>query len=423
MRTRVIGLLPSAAIALAEGAWVAVVYAALDVVLLAGHAPLGLWPFVIAAGLGIVVARAAGNQDARLGVARLALVLVLAFVAGSLFSTLLAGRPISRPTDLLNAGALMTLVAVWRGTAHWRPEEDDLSLSTLLGIGVPALTVPFVVAVAVSESQRQDFLAVALPGTLLFVAAGLAGIGLTRLAALGRETGADWRTNRSWLALLASLVAGLLIVAVPAALLVGAPLSAIFGWLIDPLRAALDAGAAVIRDLATATGYPVPPPGPPEAVPGTPVVLPFGAPAPFAILFPVAILAILVVAVLVVTRGRRDARRVLPAGVADEESGLKLPHISLPAVRLPSLRLRRRPPRPRTASEAYLATLEGLHGSASRSRSESPRGHARRVERQLGWRFGMLAADYELERYAGAELTGAETKRALRRAVELRQRR
>jgi hypothetical protein len=420
MRTRLIGMLPAVAVALAEGALVAVVYAALDIVLLGGHAAVGLWPFVVAAGLGAAITRVAGDQDARLGVLKLALVLLLAFGAGVLLNTWLGGRPIERPTDLLNAGALMTMVAVWRGTAHWRPEDDDLSLSTLLSIGVPALALPFIVAVAASPSQRQDFFAVAVPATLLFVAAGLAGIGFTRLAALGRETGTDWRTNRAWLALLASLVSGMLIVAAPAAVLVGAPLAAVLGWLIDPLRVALDAGVALVRGLAATGGYQPPPTSLPVAIPVEPPVIPIGTPAPLAILFPIAIVVVVVAAILVLTRHGRAVRRVPPLEI--EESGLELPRLSLPALRLPSLRLRRRRRQPQTASEAYVVALAGLRGSTARSPAESPRNHARRVERQLGWRFEMLAADYELERYASAELSGPETKRALRRSAELHKR-
>jgi len=421
MRTRFIGLLPALVVALAEGAWVAVVYAALDVVLLDGHAGLGLWPFPIAAGLGIVLARAAGNVDGRLGVVGLALVLPVAFVVGALLNVVLGGLPVTRPTDLLNAAALMTMIAVWRGAGHWRPEHDDLNLSTLLGIGVPALALPFVIAVAVTGTQRQEFLALALPATLLFVTAGLAGVGLTRLAALGRATGIDWRTNRSWLVLLGSLIAGLLIIGLPVAVLLGAPLTAVFGWAIDPLRAAIDTSAAVVRGLASAAGYPVPPTTPTATSPGEPYTLPLGSPAPFAILLPLTFLALFVLVVLFAVRRRRATRRVRPLGIEFEESGLELPHIALPGLRLPTLRLRRAR-RPRTASEAYVAALEQLHGSVARSTAESPRGHARRVEGRLGWRFSLLAADYELERYAGAELTGAETGRALRRAAEQRKR-
>jgi hypothetical protein len=424
MRTRLIGMLPAVAVALTEGAWVAVVYAALDVLLLRGHAAVGLWPFVLAAGLGAAITRVAGDQDARLGVFKLVTLLLLAFGAGVVLNTWLGGRPIERPTDLLNAGALMTMVAAWRGTAHWRPEDDDLSLSTLLSIGVPALSVPFIVAIAASQSQRQDFFAVAVPATLLFVAAGLAGIGFTRLAALGRETGTDWRTNRAWLALLASLLIGLLIVAAPAAMLVGAPLAAMFRWLIDPLRAALDAGDALLYGLAAAGGYQPPPAADrPVAIPVEPPVISIGAPAPFAILFAIAVVAFLVVLELVlIGHGGGAGRSAPPLGIDVEESGLELPHLSLPALRLPALRLRRRRRQPQTASEAYVAALAGLHGSTARSPAESPRSHARRVERQLGWRFEMLAADYELERYASLELSGPETRRALRRGAALHKR-
>jgi hypothetical protein len=422
MRARLAGMLPATAVALAEGAWVAVVYAALDIVPAGGHAALGLWSFVIAAAIGIALARIAGDEDARLGLPELVLLTVCAYLAGVALDALAAGRPISQPLDVVRVGGLMTAVAAWRGATHWRPEDDDLSLATVLAIGVPALSLPFIVALAGTDAQRQEFLSLAVPATLLFVAAGLAAVGLTRLAALGRLTGTDRRRGQSWLALLAGLIAGLLLVALPVAWLVGAPVAALFGWVTDPVAAGVRTFAGVLTNLAAGAGYQPPPP--PQPVPGlTPdqAKMPTTGPVALIVLIPLSAALLVLAFVLIQLLRTRAARRVRPIRTGIEESGLELPRFSLPEIRLPSLHLPRRARRPRTASEAYVAALEHLNGSTeARLGAESPRRHARRVAGRLGWRFALLAADYELERYAGIELSKAETARALRRLAALR---
>jgi hypothetical protein len=101
--------------------------------------------------------------------------------------------------------------------------------------------------------------------------------------------------------------------------------------------------------------------------------------------------------------------------------------------RLPTLRFRRphlglpaRHPRPTTASGAYLAFLADLQGAPDLARrpEEPPATHAARL-RAAGFgdrRAGLLAADYQLERYALRDLPPRETARAVRRWEALRER-
>ncbi len=423
MKTRLVGLLPPLAIALSEGGWVAVVYAAVDRVALNGQAALGLWPFVAAVAVGLTIARLAGDVDARLHPLALALLVLGVGFMGALLDALLGGRPINSPLDLVTPGAVMSGIAVWRGAAHWRPEDDELSLSGMLGLGVPALIVPWLIALPATGQQRDDFVAIALPGTLLFIGAGLAAIGLTRLAALSRDTGVDWRTNRSWLALLAGVLAGLLLVAAPAAWLLGVPLGSLFGRLTDPLRGLVQAGSAVVHAVATGTGL-VPPPQAEPTGPAEIGLLPTTGMVGLISILPLLASAVLLILLFIAVMHAQATKKPRPPAVAYEESALELPRLSLRRPHLPALHLPRRSPRPRTAGEAYLAALRDLAAvpELARAASESPRSHARRIEAAAGWRFRMLAGDYELERYAGTPLSRAETSRALRRSDDIRRR-
>ena len=94
---------------------------------------------------------------------------------------------------------------------------------------------------------------------------------------------------------------------------------------------------------------------------------------------------------------------------------------------LPTLRRRgtQRRGRPVTATGAYLAFLDDLTESDDLARQpfEGPAGHAGRLRRaapEVPAAAGLLAADYQLEQYAGRTLSPAETKRAIERWQHLR---
>lgn len=420
-RRRAQDLLPPATDAIVEGSWIAVAYAAIEIA--AGQTlRLGLISFALAALVGIAVARRPGvRPEGADRIVRLAGGVALGIV-GWLASP-----------DL---GGWMLGLAFVRGTAHGAPWLDDLVVARILRRGLPGLAVPWLVSIAVGAPDRTAFVEAAFPSTLLFVAAGLFGTGLTRLEALGAEAGLDWRANRAWLALAAG-VAGLVALAgIPAAFLLGEPLDALLrafarpladllgaivpvvSAVLAPLMAPLDALLSTRPNLPNPPAVPTGPPGA-GAMPGGPAGI-AGSIGPVAFAL---ILAGLVVAVAAVRR--RIAHLPAAADMPElprEERTIVLPSgsIRIPHLRLPRVARRRRPA---TATAAYVALLADLEGSAAaRLRSESPASHARRL-RPLGLdglRLGRLAADYQLERYAGRPLTAQETRRAIDRWRRLR---
>ncbi len=442
---RILGALPAAAAATAEGAWVAVWYAALGAASRSARS-LGLAAFVAAAAVGLVLARQRwpgegqlGSRWARLG-RRLTLVLVVLVGAGF-------GLLLERPTDLGDPGAwasglvamighgevggLLLGFAAWRGTRHADPERDDLVTAGLLGWGAPLLAVPWLVG---GLRPAAGFVEDALVGTLTFVAASLLAIGLTRLEALDRSVGLDWRRNRAWLALLVSIVVAASLAALPAAVLLGASVDALLGVLLGPLTAGAGAAGRVVGALGGAVGSvlgPVSGPGPAGEVgggsgSGGPVpdlVVPGLVGGIAAVVFG---LAIVVIGYRLWLRLRGGRPSPIPPPAAVEERRFRLPELRLrlPLPDLAGALGRRRPSQPRTASEAYLALVDRLEGTADLARhpGESPSGHARRLRMGgLGsLRFDLLAADVALERFAGRRLSRTELRRALVRAREPR---
>lgn len=421
---RLLGLLPATATAVAEGAWVAIVYAALQLGLANRPQALGLWAFIVAAGAGMVVGRRVRGRLARPAVvASVALAAVAGwatdptvrdFVAGGAYDRALAG----------DVGWLLG-VAAWRGVRHADPASDDLVVASLLVWGVPGLAVPWLVGTA--TAARQSFVDVALPATLIFVAGGLVAVGLTRLEALGRAVGVDWRGNRTWLALLVGVVGLVVVIGTPVAFLLGASVEAMMGAILGPLGAITAGLATVLAPVGEGIGRIAGPLAGPGATPPSGTSPGGGPPLPSIPAWVGTILAAavgvgLVAFALALRRlaagGRRAARWRQPR-TEERRIALSPLAVRLPGVHLPRVRLGHRP-RPRTASEAYLALLRELQADERLARLpvESPAAHARRL-RAAGagsLSFDLLAADFELERYAGARLSHAEVGRAIRRA-------
>jgi hypothetical protein len=438
---RLLAAVPGVAVAVAEGAWIAVWYAALaGAAGSAGGRPLGLLAFAGAAGLGLAVARrlhrssqAMAPSPGRRVWSRIATAALVVGAAGLGLAAGLPGGADGGPggfEGLLAAlgrgeasGALLGL-AVWRGTRHADPETDDLVTAALLRWGTPLLAVPWLVG---GLRPATGFVEDALLGTLVFVAAGLVGVGLARLEALDRAVGLDWRRNRAWLVLLVAVVVGTTLIAIPAALLVGASVDALLAVVAAPAGAVVGGAERVAGALGAAVGIGSPvASGPGAGAEGGGAPTGGGLPA-FALPGVVAGLAAVFFALLLVAAAYGLARRVRggrpspePPVTVLEERRIRLPR---PALRLarPTLGFelgRRRPPR--TATEAYLGLVERL-GSASpagRLPSESPSAHAHRVRTQGSgsFRLDLLAADVVLERFAGRRLPDREVRRAVERA-------
>ena len=416
MTARLLALLPSTAVCLAEGAWIAVIAALWSVAALDGQRTTWLWLLAALVGLGLAIVRsprlrATGRATRIAG--------VVAVLVGLLASTTVLPSPSVAAAGL---GALAAL-AVWRGSQHGDPGSDDVVTSDMLRIGLPGLAIPWLLGVA-GAAGRDSFVAAALPATLVFVAASLMAVGLTRLEALSAESGLDWAANRAWLFLLGGVVGGLALVAVPATLLLGAPLGGVVRGLLGPLAAAVDvAGSVVVAGLEAATVAPSPglAPVPPTSLGAS---LDWSIPPWLTVGASLLLLAACFGAAAFVAWKVRGTPRDAPTGARVREErhvDLHAPRVARPHLPQSWRGLGRR--RPDSVTAAYLKVLDHLSTSdLGRAGGESPRSHSARVRDAVGWRLGFLVADYELERYGGRPVTPTERRRALTRARWLRRR-
>lgn len=429
---RLLAALPGAATALAEGAWLAVVYSATSLAL-RDPVELGLWPFAIAAAAGLLIVR-------RVPPRRVAPLVVGAAVLGGAAGWLVDERALA----LLGQGAFEAALAshpagwllgaaLWRGARHRDPASDDLVVGSLLRWGIIGLGVPWLVGWNVAAG-RAAFAAQALPATLAFAAAGLVAVGVTRLDALGRASGLDWRRNRAWLALLVGAVALVVAIGLPVAFLVGASGEVLVRVLLGPLAGAGEAVGRVAGPLAdriasglggsgAPAGEPVVPPGP-----GSGPVWP-AVPSWLQVVAAIALPVLAAGAVVFVRRRLGHIRPAVPpprpARPARFEErrfvrpalALRLPRPPLPRLAWPGARP------PATASEAYLHLVDELDAPGLvRAPTETPAAHARRLRAigSGGLALDLLAADFELEQYGRVRLTAAEVRRAISRSLRLR---
>jgi hypothetical protein len=418
---------------LVEGAWIAVV----DAVFGAGsrRQPLGPLVFGLIAAVAWLWVRSAPADAERPG---LVVIMAAAFLGcgwlalGSRLEQNVVAIAVE-PASWLGA------VAAFRGTTHRSREDDDLVVGSLLRWGIPLLVVPWLVSVALPPGTRSTFVTTAFPSTLLFAAGGLLALGLSRLEALSAASGLDWRRNRAWLLLLLGVVLLVVAIAVPAAFLLGEPVTAIVAGLWGPFAAILTPIVALVVFLLTPifdflqglmrfvpqpleAGAPFggasPSPGflPPEEVASEPN----GFIALLGILFVISVIGGLLILLARGVRRRTDGDEI---ELQQEEHEFLLPTID---IRLPRLSLPEwRGGRPGSATGAYLAFLgdAARAGPLARDKAEGPQTHVRRIrgEGLTEPAAGKLVADYELERYGLRRLPARETQRAVSRWRRLRE--
>jgi hypothetical protein len=315
-------------------------------------------------------------------------------------------------------------------------EIDDRALTRLVLVGVPILAVPWTLGQVAAGDLRDVFTEQAFIASLTFVTTGFIAAGLARLQEIGRETGVDWRRNRSWLATVLGVLLVVMGLGIPAALLLGLPGSTVARGILDPILAVLGyalvavAGlaallAAILAAMLRRLGVELPPPMTPEEIANLGEIpqLTFeqvrGALTGLAVFWiAFIVLVIVLLRFWLVRRGRRSLRG------ATEERSFRIPQrqsrLRVPRVPAPSTR---RNAVPRDAVTAYLAALDVLTAhdpDRGRAEHETPRAHARRV--MAGPELAALQADYALARYAGRSLSGAEHRRAIGRWRRLRDR-
>jgi hypothetical protein len=430
--------------ALIEGSWIAVIDAALTAV--GRGAPLGPIPFAVAAGASLYVTRQSVDRTTQL--VGLGVLYVGTFVAGGLIGGVLAAGtgPISpgnvAPQGFAQVSAILMVLAVFRGSRHSDALDDDLVNGSLLTWGFPLLALPWLFGAQLQPVERDVFVATAFPSTLTFAASGLLAVGLARLEALSVLSGVDWRSNRAWFVLLLGVLAVMLVIAVPAALVLGSPLVAIAAGLLGPLSVVLAPVGAVFEklieliffllspviDFITGLVRQRPQQQPPATIsPGSllPPDLQENEPSLVGTIVAIVIVALVVIAVFVLIL--RVTARARPPAADRPDAPLVEREFRPPRLRLRTPRFRRPTGRPHatTAAGAYVAFLADLETvpHLARQPEEPPATHARRL-RSAGFedpRAAFLAADYELEQYALRKLPARETRRALLRGAGLRE--
>ena len=416
-----------------EAGWITFLYVAVTAIAARAPGPLPLVAFAIAALVGLAVSRWIGEDRDDRDRTLLAAISIGAAIAGWLVPLGLdAGRVVDRPYALLQehgAGLLLGL-AVLRGSTHVTVEDDERIAETALGPGVALVAVTWVVLSVAGVTADPAILGDAFAATVTFVTAALLSMGLARI--VGLRTTEDGPAGRqAWVGLLIAVVAGLTLVAIPLAFVIGAPVDTAVRGVLGPISAILvpvvavlvlpaallgSALVALIGWLRGTSGGPGPEinvPGPLAPDPGT-VLTPSGAQAVVLGLVPL-LLAVIVVFVLVRTLLGRTGR-VATDGDAPEIRELEGPAggIRLPRPRRPK---RHRTGVPETATDAYLASLELLAPTpdAGRRASETPQEHAHRIGSDPDWMpLRRLAADYALAEFGGRTLTAAEHRRAVR---------
>ena len=432
-------LLPTVQV-LAEGSWLAVVYAALQAV--AGQQ---IWVGPIELAMAAWGGLAWGRRRRWLSPAAEALGLpLLALLAGAfgwlldpLVRTLLVD---GRPLDALgvHAAGWIAAFAFWRGEVHRSREDDTLIQDHLLRWAVPGLAVPWLIGhVASSGIRETEFVSAAFLGTVLFVASAFIAMGLARLESVRQTTGSDWRGNRSWLLLVVGVALGVTLVAIPAAAFLGVPAHALLVAMVTPVQTVLIILvllATPVILLAAALAELIQPLLPEGFGLGglrIPSVvtdqrqLSSGLPTT---IFYVIIGALILFEILVATamvwmrvQERRRMRALTEAGF--EERSIVIPADAPPPAAGPRVARRRRL-QADDPTGAYLSALEALErdGRWARRPAETPAAHLERVREQgpSAPPLSRLAAAYQLTRYGAVRLTAREVQRSSGRLRALR---
>jgi hypothetical protein len=435
-------LLPAAQL-VAEGSWLAVWYAALQA-LTGEPAWLGPLELALLAWAGMAWGRRKGWRSPGAEAIGLPLLALLAGAAGwavdpQVRQQLVHGDLL--PALGLHAAGWLGGIAFWRGEVHRSADDDDAIQDRLLRWGVPGLAIPWAAGhLASSGSVEQEFTAAAFMGTVFFVGSAFTAMGLARLEAVRASTGSDWRTNRSWVALLIGTAVVVTLLAIPAAALLGIPARALLVAVLGPLQAlfvVLLLLATPIIVIAAAVADLI---GPilPEGFGLGQIKLPdltvdlreVTTRAPIIIFYVVVGLILLVeiavVATIVYLRWQERKRMRMAMADPFEERSIVIPPPDAATPGQPLPERRRRRGRGEDPASAYLLALDALErdGRWPRLAEETPAAHASRASAEgLGApALSRLAAAYQLVRYGGRSLAAAERTRALPRLRSLRER-
>jgi Domain of unknown function (DUF4129) len=432
-------LLPATQV-IAEGAWLAVFYAAAQAII--GETPwIGPLELAVAAWAGMAWARRKRWSGAGAEAIGLPLLALAAGGVGWLLDPgvrllLAQGEPMAALGT--HAPGWLAAVAFWRGEVHRSPEDDDARADQLLRWMVPGLALPWIAGhLAASGRIEDDFVAAAFVGTVFFVAAAFLAMGLARLEAVRASTGSNWQANRSWIVLVVGIALGVTVLAIPAAAFLGVPIRSLLVALLGPLQTILFALvllatpiillAAAVADLVQPflpEGFGL---GQIDLPSLAPQRQPIGSSVPTWVFFIiVGLLLIVELAVLgaIIWMRWQERRRMRVAQTDDfEERAIVIPPPDPPRTAAPRASRRRQLPLDHPAG-AYVAALHELErdGRWPRQPFETPRDHAARA-REHGLASGALArlaVAYQLWRYGGRDIGSAEAGRGRGRLAALR---
>jgi hypothetical protein len=424
---------------IAEGGWLSVVAAAIQVVV--GQLPqVGPFELAVAAAVGLGWVRRRFWRGRLINAIGLP---VLALFGGALVWLLdPAVPPMLADGDVL--GALRTnpagwigIAAVLRGAAHRAPDLDEDMQDALLRWGLAIVAASWLVGSLAAQADRAApgaelaFKSAALIGTLAFAAGGLVAAAFARIA--------EHQTDRSgrpasWTVVTVGLTAAVISIGLIVGALFGVPLEALALALIGPIRLILAAMVVLVAPLAVLGGWLA------EwlhAIIPNGITLPrfalpiFGIgpthatnPAPTIIFFTIVGILVLLelAAVLVYLHWRvqtttMTAEEVIQAG---EERTIVRP----PPVGPAQAPTRGRRLDPSDPIDAYLLALRELDARPLLERlpAETPAVHAARLSTEPVHRsLAHLAAAYQLARYGLRSLGARERQRSARRLASFRE--
>jgi hypothetical protein len=431
-------LLPAAQ-ALAEGSWLAVVYAALQAA--TGQFPwIGPLEFGVMAGAGMAWGRRRRWRSPAVEALGLPLLALAAGGFGWLLDPVVRGNlAIGAPIAALSlhGAGWLGAIAFWRGEVHRSREDDDVIQDRLLRWALPGLAIPWLVGHAASQGAIEEaFTSAAFVGTVFFIGSAFTAMGLSRLEAVRVATGSDWRSNRSWVVLVVGIAAILTVLAAPAAAFLGVPAEALLAAVVGPIGTLLFVLVllftpvillgALLADLVQpllpegfGLGQIQPPTAnfdPREAANNWPSII-F-----YVILGSLLVFELFVLGVMLWMRRQERRRMRALASEAFEERSIVIPPAAAEA---PAPSPRRRSPLPLDdPAGAYLAALASLDrdGRWARRANETPAAHTERARSEglEAGAFARLAAAYQLVRYGGQPLTERERRRSSPRLRSLR---
>src|SRR6476661_6437375 len=186
----VVALAPVALVVMAEAAWISVLAGLLQEYAL--HDPVfGIPPLAACVVAGIALARWLGPRSGRRWPA-IAFGLVATTGAMGWLSSAEAQRALGGgigPALAAHPGGWLAGIALLRGFAHARIPLAEGTVANLLGVGVPGLALAAALGGLIGDPYRTRFLADATAAAIVYVAAAVLALALTRLDAVGLDAG------------------------------------------------------------------------------------------------------------------------------------------------------------------------------------------------------------------------------------------